>query len=86
MGKLLNENEEAVLAELSGTEEYCINYAYLNGLKGMTRKELEPIIKHLKELDFIEFWRGLMTEDGEVAGSGWCRSRKGNEYVEEQQL
>jgi hypothetical protein len=33
-----------------------------------------------------KFWRGLMTEDGEVAGSGWCRSRKGNDYIEEHEL
>lgn len=78
----LTENEEAVLVVLSSTEEHCVNYAWLQGATGMGHKELELIIKHLKELELIEFWRGLMTDDGDVAGSGWCRSLKGNEYVE----
>lgn len=86
MSERLTKQEEAVLIELSSTEEHCVNYAYLDGVEGMHRKELMPIIKHLKELGYIEFWRGLMTEEGEVAGSGWCRSRAGNDYVEEHQL
>lgn len=86
MSRLLTKDEEAVLAELSSTEEHCLNYAWLEGVNGLDRKGLQPVIKRLKELGFIEFWRGLMTEDGEVAGSGWCRSRAGNDYVEEWQL
>lgn len=80
---ILTKSEEAVLAELGSNQEMCYNYAWLEGINGMTRKELEPIIKHLKELELIEFWLGLMTEDNETAGSGWCRSRKGNEYYEQ---
>jgi hypothetical protein len=86
MSKRLTGNEEAVLMEMRSNAEYCINYAWLDGTNGMHRKELEPIIKHLKELEYIDFYRGLMTEEGEVAGSGWCRSRKGNDYMEEHEL
>ncbi len=86
MSQRLSENEEAVLIELRDSEEYCVNYAYLDGVKGMHRKELEPVIKHLKELGYITFWRGLMDDDGVPAGSGWCRSRAGNDYVEEHNL
>jgi len=70
---------EDILSLLHPDEEYCMSYSSIGG------KTLENVtaIKDLKEHDMIEFWRGLMTEDGEVAGSGWCRSRKGNEYVEE---
>lgn len=86
MSTQLTENEEAVLAEMHSDGEYCINYTYLAGLNGMSRKELQPIIKHLKELGYIDFYRGLMTEEGEVAGAGWCRSSAGNDYAEEHEL
>lgn len=78
--------EEDILAILSGTEEFCYNYDALVGTIGVSRKYLEPAIKHLRENQYITHWKGLMTDDGEVAGSGWCRSSKGNDYVEEHNL
>lgn len=86
MRERLTENEEAVLVELYSSEENCVGYKFIEGVNSMGRKDLEPIIKHLKELGYINYWRGLMNEDGEVGGSGWCRSHKGNEYVEEHKL
>ena len=73
---------EDILAHMDGDGEYC------HGYKGMGGKTPENIkaIKELKSHNMLEFYRGLMTEDGEVAGSGWCRSEAGNEYVEEYQL
>lgn len=79
----LSEIEADILEALSRNEELCYNYAWLAGELGVDRKYLEPAIKNLKTLGLIEFWRGLMNEDGEVAGSGWCRSRAGNEYLAE---
>jgi len=73
--------EDALVAMYS-TSEYCVGY---NGIGGKTPENMVAI-KELKKHDMIEFWRGLMTEDGEVAGSGWCRSSKGNEYVEQYKL
>jgi hypothetical protein len=78
----LSVRAEDILAELNSDEEYCVGYSYLGG----KTPENVAAIKELKEHEMIEFWRGLMTDDGEVAGSGWCRSRKGNEYVEEYKL
>ncbi len=62
MSKRLAKQEEDVLTALSGWEEYCHNYSSLGSATGIKREYLEPIIKHLKELDYIVFWRGLMTE------------------------
>jgi hypothetical protein len=73
---------EEVLAELYSDGEQCIGYSSIGG----KTPENIAAIKELKEHGMIEFWRGLMTEDGEVAGSGWCRSKKGNDYVEEFKL
>lgn len=74
---------EDILTEMNGDNEWCISY---RGISGGKSPENVAAIKELKEHDMIDFYRGLMTEDGEVAGSGWCRSSKGNDYVEEFQL
>lgn len=73
---------EDILAELYSDSEFCKPYSSIGG----KTPENVAAIKELKQHDMIEFWRGLMTDDGEVAGSGWCRGKKGNDYVEEFQL
>ena len=78
----LSVRAEDILAEMHPDAEYCVSYSYVGG----KTPENVTAIKELKEHDMIEFYRGLMTEDGEVAGSGWCRSEKGNDYVEEYKL
>lgn len=86
MAEMLSPAEEAVLSDIGS--EYCVNYSYLNG----TKKELAPIIKRLKELEYIAFHRGLMAEDEDfpggyrACGAGWVRTPKGNKYVEEFEL
>jgi len=78
------ELEEKILEELYSDCEMCMGYSGIYHLAEMP--ELRKAIKHLRELEYIEYYRGLMTEDGEVCGSGWCRSNLGNKYVEEHQL
>lgn len=78
----LSVRAEDILANLNYDNEYCYGY---KGIGGKTPENITAI-KELKEHKMIDFWRGLMTDEGEVAGSGWCRSVKGNEYVEEFQL
>lgn len=68
---------EDILAELHSDAEYCYGY---RGIGGKTPENVAGI-KELKEHDMIEFYRGLMNDEGEVGGSGWCRSPKGNDYV-----
>lgn len=82
----LGDIEEAILSELYSNEEMCYNYSGLEYRTKYTRKELEPAIKFLRTNGYIEHWNGLMDDDGRAAGSGWCRSEKGNEYVEEHAL
>jgi len=77
--------DEHILTELSSTEEHCWGYDALES-NGYKRPELKRAIKKLRDLGYVEYWRGLMTEEGEVAGSGFCRSRLGNQYVEDHQL
>ena len=84
--RLLNIDQETVLSEMWSDGEYCTNYRILSNSTKFSRSYLETIIKKLKENDMIEYHRGLMTDEGQVAGSGWCRSKKGNEYMEEHEL
>jgi DNA (cytosine-5)-methyltransferase 1 len=77
--------DEHILTQLNYNEEFCMGYDYLENHL-YKRPELKKAIKKLREQGYVEYWRGLMTEDGQVAGSGFCRTSKGNEYVEEHQL
>lgn len=71
MGKNLSQRELEILkvfltlTERRG-EGFYFAYRSFDGKK----EELKPLFKHLRELGYIEYRRGLMTEEGEVAGSG----------------
>lgn len=69
----------SILKELD--EEYCYGYDIIDYLS--ERKELKKAIERLKKLEMIIYEKGLMTESGRAAGSGWCLSSKGAEYVNE---
>lgn len=84
----LTPTEEVVLATLSADEEeeWCVGYQHMQNLTRLDRVTLKPIIKHLRDLGLVEYWRGLMDDEGKVAGSGFCRSAAGNKYVEDNEL
>lgn len=69
----LDSDDLAVLAVLRfHLDEYMYGgYKFLSDTK-LNRKQLERIIKKLKGLGLVEYAKGLMTEDGEVAGSGFA--------------
>jgi hypothetical protein len=46
-------------------------YAFFEAETGLDRKVLKPAMTSLRAADIMDFARGLMTEDGEVAGSGF---------------
>ena len=58
-----------ILVEMD--REYCNNYATLEYKTKYDKKTLQQGIKELKAMNLLEFQRGLFTEDGETAGSGW---------------
>ena len=84
--KMLTDFEEEVLITLNSDAEYCHNYKSLSHYLECGKEDLIPVIERFKELGFLEYYRGLMNDEGEVAGSGWCRSKKGNDYIEEHEL
>lgn len=51
--------------------EYCHNYKSLEAETEKERDELKKLLEPLKKLGLVYTAKGLMTEEGEVAGSGF---------------
>lgn len=66
-----NKVQTAILVALGENEEWCYPYKYLESQTGYEREELKPEVKKLRDLGYVEFHRGLMDEEGMVAGSGF---------------
>ena len=63
------ENEVKIIRALS--DEYYYPYSYIEDETGLSRSEAKESIDKLRIVGVVRFARGLMTEDGEVAGSGF---------------
>lgn len=81
----VSENELKVLEvlnELTRTHgETCIAFDYILGETKLPLKEIRNACRSLTKKGLAEFYRGLMTEEGEVAGSGYCISYEGQKYL-----
>lgn len=61
--------------------EGCIPFSYMEDDTKLTRKEIAKACKSLREKDLAHFHRGLMDDDGKVAGSGYCISPNGRAFM-----
>jgi len=83
----LNDNERKVLAVLvvCGDDSwggYCyFNFRALTGPTKLNRREVRLACRSLKRKGLAEFRRGLWSEDGEPAGSGYCASKAGVDFI-----
>lgn len=67
---MLTKDQYEILKEMhAGEYDHYYYYAYWVE-KNRDLPAVKRIIKELKELGIVEYSRGLMTEEGEVAGSG----------------
>lgn len=86
----LTEKEIAVLGGLASCgasfDEHCVTFDYISEESKVPVKELPKIMKSLRSKGLVEFYRGLVTEDCQVAGSGYCLSSLGRELVEKLEL
>jgi len=83
----LNDNERKVLACLVVCgEDYCgycyFNFRSLTGPTKLNRREVRLACRSLKRKGLAEFGRGLWSEDGEPAGSGYRASKAGADLIE----
>lgn len=58
--------------------DWCYPFSNFNG----TKKELSKEFKILREAGLVSFERGLMTDEGQVAGSGYCLNWKAKNEIE----
>lgn len=83
----MSPNEWKVLAFLAdGCEDDYGFWAFAGIMKGtgLDRKTVRRCCRSLKRKGFAVFESGLWSDEGEVAGSGYCSTRKGREAVEKE--
>lgn len=76
VGAALERLQAAVLEQLP-CEEWYVGLRFIAGETGMHIDIVRGVLTELRELGLAEYRRGLMDEDGMVAGSGYCQTRAG---------
>lgn len=69
----------AALATSHSPEEYAYGFVGLERLVGKVRG-MRSACRSLRAKHLLEFRRGLLTEDGQAAGSGYAITRAGLDY------
>lgn len=68
----LNQTEIDILDHLINSDpDFGYQYWWFEEFTGMKREQLKPIMTKLRHDGWIEHMKGLMNDDGEVAGSGF---------------
>ena len=76
----VNENERKVLEVLAEEWSSDTNCYFFKGIAAQTKLEIKQVRRACRSLakkGYTEFVRGLFDDDGMVAGSGYCATRKG---------
>ena len=83
--KILTPNEIKVLQVLYDDTDHwgekCIAFDWIMEESKLSRKEVQKACKVLREKGLIQFFRGLMNDEGQVAGSGYCISAEGQKHA-----
>lgn len=65
------------LRELTTPTEICVSFDTLQSQTGFPRELVKPYCQILKFKGLAKFHRGLINDDGEMGGSGYCISKEG---------
>lgn len=63
--------QKIIVAMYGADQDLYYPYGFFEAETGLDRTVLKPAMTSLREAGIMDFARGLMTEDGEVAGSGF---------------
>lgn len=78
----------AILAELyhltRPNGEMCVGFNPIVKRLEMQRSDVRRIVRHLARKGLAEYWRGLWSDDGQVAGAGYCVTEAGQSALQEQ--
>jgi hypothetical protein len=80
----LNENELKVLtllAESFENEQNCYYFRGISSHTGLDIKTTRRICRSLARDGLAECLHGLFNDDGEVAGSGYCATQQGYNFI-----
>lgn len=61
--------------------EMCVHFKPLAAWCDMARSEVRRITRHLARRGYAEYHKALWTEDGEMAGAGYCISQAGRDLI-----
>ena len=61
-------------------DELAYYYRYFEKKTGATREQIKPIMDELRKAEMVELVRGLMNDDGEVAGSGFALTYRATQW------
>lgn len=83
MTRPLKPTEQTVLRFLAGesADECCWPFAPMAKRTGLTQREVRLACRSLKRKGLTAFHVGLMTDDGDFAGAGYCATEKGRELM-----
>lgn len=75
----VSDREAIALAALCTTYEpgWCLGFDAIARRSGLSRDKVRRTVRALARKGLAEFHRGLFTEDGLTAGSGYCASSAG---------
>lgn len=72
-----------VLAELGSADDFGYrSFKWLERQLHRSRADIKAAVDQLRSAGLVEFANGLMTEDGEMAGSGYARSDDGERLMQ----
>jgi hypothetical protein len=79
---------EALNCCTSPNGEHCVPFKVIQGSLAVVGehweiKEIRRVVRHLKRKGMAEFHCGLWTDEGEVAGAGYCISKAGQAWLEQ---
>lgn len=73
---ILSDNERKVLKALMRADDYCgfcyLNFWAISTKTKLNRKDVRRACRSLTRKGLAEFGKGLFTEDGALAGSGYA--------------
>lgn len=80
----INERERACLIVLAARSSYDENCLYMRTISAETELDIKQVrrcVRSLARKGLAQYERGLFDEDGRVAGSGYCCTAEGREYL-----
>lgn len=82
--KRLTPHQRALMAAIVHDDfrddEFCYSRRHIENVSGLTRAQSGRAIAALRRLGFIDLHRGLFTDDGEPAGSGYATTLAGHDW------